>query len=150
MDHSRFRHGGADVNESHRRAPARSATPSALDDLGSIRPLRVWQDVVARVIESELITLAVVEIPPGGLVPAHRHPNEQVGLCLAGSLRFTIGAETGELGPGGMWRIHADVPHEVHAGADGAVVVEAFSPVRSDWEGLEPAPESSPRWPAGS
>jgi quercetin dioxygenase-like cupin family protein len=138
------------VNESSRRARTGTGTESALSDLDSIRPLRIWQDVVARVVESELITLAVVEIPPGGLVPAHRHPNEQVGLCLAGSLRFTIGPETRECGPGGMWRIHADVPHEVHAGADGAVVVEAFSPVRSDWEGLDRAPEAPPRWPAGS
>lgn len=138
------------MNESSRRVRTGTGTEGALSDLDSIRPLRIWQDVVARVIESELITLAVVEIPPGGLVPAHRHRNEQVGLCLAGSLRFTIGPETREFGPGGMWRIHADVPHEVHAGTDGAVVVEAFSPVRSDWEGLDWAPEAPPRWPAGS
>lgn len=122
----------------------------ALTDLESLRPLRIWQDVTARVVRSELITMAVVEIPAGGRVPAHRHENEQVGLCLAGSLTFTIGEEKGEVGPGGMWRILADVPHEVQAGPDGAVVVEVFSPVRSDWDGLEEAPDTPPRWPAAS
>lgn len=121
---------------------------SALTDLESIRPLRIWQDVIARVVESELITMAVVEIPPEGLVPAHRHVNEQVGLCLAGSLTFTVGEETGVVRPGGMWRILADVPHEVRAGAEGAVVVEVFSPVRDDWAELEHAPKAPPRWPA--
>lgn len=122
----------------------------ALTDLGSLRPLRIWQDVTVRFVRSELITMAVVEIPAGGVVPGHRHRNEQVGLCLAGALTFTIGDESGRVGPGGMWRILADVPHEVQAGPDGAVVVEVFSPVRDDWEGLEEAPEAPPRWPAGS
>lgn len=122
----------------------------ALTDLGSLPPLRIWQDVTARVVQSDLITMAVVEIPPGGLVPEHRHRNEQVGLCLSGSLTFTIGEESGTAGPGGMWRIRAGIPHEVRAGPDGAVVVEAFSPVRDDWAGLEEAPRTPPRWPAGS
>jgi quercetin dioxygenase-like cupin family protein len=122
----------------------------AVTDLTSLRPLRIWQDVTARVVQSELITMAVVEIPAGGVVPEHRHRNEQLGLCLAGSLTFTIGQQSDRVGPGGMWRILADVPHEVTAGPQGAVVVEVFSPVRSDWEGLEEAPDSPPRWPTGS
>ncbi|WP_433337484.1 cupin domain-containing protein [Spirillospora sp. CA-294931] len=118
-----------------------------LTDLGSLRPLRIWRDVVARVIQSESITMAVVELPPGGLVPEHRHENEQVGLCLKGALDFTVGQETRELGPGGMWRILAGVPHEARAGAEGAVVVEVFSPVRDDWRELERAPRTPPLWP---
>ncbi|TDC57141.1 cupin domain-containing protein [Actinomadura sp. KC345] len=130
--------------------PREPAPAPALSDVGSIRPLQIWRDVTARVLQSELITMAVVEIPADGLVPAHQHENEQVGLCLAGSLTFTVGQETGELGPGGMWRILAGVRHEVRAGAGGAVVVEVFSPVRDDWAGLEHAPETPPRWPGGS
>ncbi|TDD24728.1 cupin domain-containing protein [Nonomuraea diastatica] len=123
---------------------------SALSDLGSIRPLRIWKDVTARVVHSELITMSVVELPPGGHVPEHRHVNEQVGLCLVGSVTFRVGEETRELGPGGTWRILADVPHECHAGPEGAVVVEVFSPSRGDWDGVEEAPDVPPRWPAGA
>ncbi|MEO3868295.1 cupin domain-containing protein [Nonomuraea sp. B12E4] len=126
------------------------STASAFGDLGSLRPLRIWKDVTARVVQSELITMSVVELPPGGHVPEHRHVNEQLGLCLMGSLTFRVGAETGEVGPGGTWRILADVPHEVRAGAGGAVVVEVFSPVRDDWAGLEEAPDVPPRWPAAT
>ncbi|MGP3958172.1 cupin domain-containing protein [Nonomuraea sp. 3N208] len=125
-----------------------TTTAGALTELADLRPLRIWQDVTARVLQSERITMAVVEIPPDGLVPAHQHGNEQVGLCLAGSLTFTVGEETRDLGPGGMWRILSNVPHVVKSGPRGAVVVEVFSPVRSDWAGLEEAPDASLTWPA--
>ncbi|WP_327587476.1 cupin domain-containing protein [Nonomuraea sp. NBC_00507] len=125
-----------------------TTTAGALTDLADLRPLRIWQDVTARVLQCERITMAVVEIPAGGLVPAHQHENEQVGLCLAGSLTFTVGEETRDLGPGGMWRILSNVPHVVKAGPRGAVVVEVFSPVRSDWADLEEAPDAPLSWPA--
>jgi quercetin dioxygenase-like cupin family protein len=119
----------------------------ALTSLDSLRPLQVWQGVTARVVQSERITMAVVEIPPGGLVPEHRHDNEQVGMCLSGSVTFTVGEEKSELGPRGMWRIPSNVPHEVQAGPDGALVIEAFSPIRNDWADLPDAPNTPPRWP---
>ncbi|MCP2357027.1 quercetin dioxygenase-like cupin family protein [Nonomuraea thailandensis] len=119
-----------------------------LTTLSAIPPTRVWKDVLARVIHGEQLTLAVVELPPGGLVPEHRHVNEQIGLCLHGTLTFRVGQETRDLGPGGSWRILANVAHEVQAGPEGAVVVEAFAPARDDWAGLEQAAPAPPRWPS--
>lgn len=122
----------------------------ALRDLAAIQPTLIWEDVIARIVHGDRITLAVVELPPGGLVPEHRHENEQVGLCLKGTVTFRVGDEKRELGPGGTWRILADIPHEAEAGPEGAVVVEVFSPVRDDWDGLERAPQSVPQWPAAT
>ncbi|MFC6901238.1 cupin domain-containing protein [Nonomuraea dietziae] len=85
---------------------------------------------------------------PHGLVPEHRHVNEQIGLCLQGTLTFRVGQETRGLGPGGTWRILAHVPHEAQAGPEGAVVVEVFAPVRDDWAELEQAAPATPRWPS--
>lgn len=120
---------------------------SAISQLKDIRPTQVWGDVIARVVHGERITLSVVELTPGGVVPEHHHGNEQVGICVQGSLTWRIGSETREIGPGGIWRITADVPHEVTAGPSGAVVVETFSPIRSDWDALPAASEAVPRWP---
>ena len=36
------------------------------------------------------------------------HENEQLGMVITGSVTFTIGDETRELGPGGTWRIPSD------------------------------------------
>ena len=94
------------------------------------------------------MTLAVVELAPNALVPEHRHPQEQLGMVITGNVRFRIDDEIRELGPGGTWRILSDHPHEVTAGPDGAVVIDTFSPIRSDWDRfalLEPRP---PVWPA--
>ena len=120
---------------------------SNLSNLGEIAPKPIWDGVAARVVQGERITLAVVEIEPNGLVPEHRHPNEQLGLVLEGSLTFRIDGESRELLPGGTWRILGDLPHEARAGTGGAVVVDVFTPIRSDWQELEDAPARPPRWP---
>jgi quercetin dioxygenase-like cupin family protein len=99
--------------------------------------LRIWDGVTAQAVEGERTTLAVVDLAPGAAVPEHRHPNEQLGILVRGSMRFRIGAETRELGPGDTWRILGDVPHEVTAGPDGALAVECFTPARADWADLD-------------
>jgi mannose-6-phosphate isomerase-like protein (cupin superfamily) len=111
---------------------------SAFGDIKAIGPLRVWDDVVAREIHGQQSTLAVVE---------HRHANEQLGLVIQGGVTFRVGDETTELGPGGTWNIPADVPHEVRAGHEGAVVIDIFAPVRADWGTLEREEARAPSWP---
>ena len=117
------------------------------DDLGSLPHLQVWETVTARVAHGERLSLAVVELDPDAHVPEHRHENEQLGLVLTGSLRFRVADETRDLGPGETWTIPSNVPHEVTAGPDGAVVIDVFAPVRSDWDELEQAERRPPRWP---
>jgi quercetin dioxygenase-like cupin family protein len=118
-------------------------------DIAAVAPLEVWGDVVtARRIQGERITLAIVELAPDALVPEHRHPAEQLGMVIRGSVAFRIDEETRELGPGGTWRILSDHPHEVVAGPDGAVVLDVFSPVRADWDALRVLPVGPPAWPA--
>src|SRR5262245_37425414 len=121
---------------------------SAFDRLAEIAPHRLWEGVVARVLEGERVTFAVVELAPGAVVPEHAHENEQVGVLVRGSLRFRIGEEERELAPGGTWRIPARVPHEVTTGPDGATAVEVFAPARDDWAALERLSPSAPGWPA--
>jgi len=105
-----------------------------LVDLADLPALRIWNDVVARRVQGERLTLAVVELGPDSVVPEHRHPNEQCGVVLEGEVTFRIADETRRLGPGGTWRIIGDTPHEVTAGPEGAVVIDVFAPAREDWE----------------
>lgn len=118
-----------------------------LVDLAGIAPIAVWENITARRVQGERITLAVVELGPGAVVPEHRHPSEQNGIVLQGELRFRIGEEERTLIPGGMWRILGDVPHAAVAGPQGAVVIDVFSPIRSDWDGLDPLDLTIPAWP---
>ncbi len=108
---------------------------SNLIDIMEAPLLAVWGETVrARRIQGERMTLAVVELEPNAVVPEHRHAAEQLGMVMAGAVQFTLDGETRELGPGGTWRILSDRPHQVTAGPDGAVVIDVFTPVRSDWD----------------
>jgi quercetin dioxygenase-like cupin family protein len=122
---------------------------SNLQNLADHPLLEIWgQEVRARRVQGERITLAVVELAPNSVVPEHRHAAEQLGMVITGLMRFTIDGETRDLGPGGTWRILGDRPHDVVAGPEGAVVIDVFSPVRSDWDDKAfVVPSPAPRWP---
>ena len=118
-----------------------------LTDLSTIAPIQVWDGVRARRVQGDRITLAVVELDPNVLVPDHRHPNEQHGIVITGVVTFTVGEERRVIGPGGTWRILGDVPHSAEAGPDGAVLIDVFSPIRSDWDALPLLDPTNPIWP---
>ena len=124
-----------------------------LADLVDLTPIQVWDGVVARRVQGERLTLAVVELGANAIVPEHRHANEQCGLVIEGEVTFRIGDEERVLGPGGTWRIVGDTPHSVVTGPAGAVVVDVFAPSRDDWDdrptvGTVDKP-AVPVWPRG-
>jgi quercetin dioxygenase-like cupin family protein len=110
---------------------------SAFGGIDRLDQLRIWDGVTAQAVEGERTTLAVIELEPQSAVPEHSHDNEQLGVLIRGSMRFRVGDEVRELGPGETWRILSHVPHEVTAGPDGALAVECFAPARDDWAGLD-------------
>jgi len=121
---------------------------SYLVDVDDLPLIDVWgQTVRARRVEGERITFALVELAPSSVVPGHQHEAEQIGMVVRGSLVFTIGDEVRDLGPGGTWRIPSNVYHQATTGPDGALVIDVFSPIRSDWDALPVNPPSSPNWP---
>ena len=117
-----------------------------LVDLADLPPIRLFDGVIARRVQGDRLTLAIVELAPNGVVPAHHHPYEQNGMVIDGQIRFRIDGEERVLGPGGTWRILGDTPHEALAGPDGAVVIDVCSPIRDDWDHLETF-EQPPLWP---
>ena len=119
----------------------------ALDDLAALEPVRIWDGAIARAIDGDRVGFAVVELEPSTVVPEHSHDNEQLGLVLSGSVSFRVGDEVRDLEPGGTWRIPPNVAHEVHTGPEGAVVIDVFAPVRSDWQALERLVAQPPLWP---
>ena len=120
---------------------------SAFADLSELTRLRIWDGVAGRVVGGTGLTLALVELDPSSIVPEHSHPHEQIGVCLTGSLSFEVAGERREVGAGGTWAIPGGVPHEVRVGPAGATVIEAWSPQRDDWNGLDELEQAPPRWP---
>jgi quercetin dioxygenase-like cupin family protein len=121
---------------------------SNLIDITDAPLLALWGDTVrGRRIQGERLTLAVVELAPNAVVPEHRHEHEQLGMVITGEVDFTLDGETRHLGPGGTWRILSNLPHNVNAGPDGAVVLDIFSPTRDDWDDRQVVEGAVPRWP---
>jgi quercetin dioxygenase-like cupin family protein len=109
--------------------------------------LPIWDGIAARAIEGRRMTFAVVDLEPNTPVKRHEHPNEQIGIVLTGSLRFSVGDEERELGPGDTYVIPGGVFHKALSGPDGAVVIDVFSPVRDDWQQFTPQAPRPSRWP---
>jgi quercetin dioxygenase-like cupin family protein len=95
--------------------------------------LRPFAGVQMTTNASETMTLSLVEMEPGAVIPEHRHPHEQVGMLLEGEGCFTIGDEVVTVRPGMMWRIPGNVPHTITAGPEGLRALDVFHPVREDY-----------------
>jgi quercetin dioxygenase-like cupin family protein len=115
---------------------------SHFSNVNEVEVLKIWNGVHGRPAIGDKAALVHLVLDPDAVVPEHRHPHEQTGILLGGSLRFTVGGETKELAPGDMWVIPGDTPHDVVAGPDGATLVELFAPPRDDWAGVERLPAS--------
>jgi quercetin dioxygenase-like cupin family protein len=121
---------------------------SAFDGLSSLDLQRIWDGVHARVVHGERQTFSVVELDAGTVVPEHHHEQEQLGMCLTGTLLFRVGGESRQLQPGDTWSIPSNVPHDVQVGPDGAVVIDVFAPTRDDWREAPTVATREPRWPS--
>jgi quercetin dioxygenase-like cupin family protein len=115
--------------------------------LSELRPYKLRDGINARAIIGERMTLAVVDLGPNVVLPEHHHENEQLGFILRGSMTFTVGGEKRELAAGDTYEIPSHVPHDAVAGPEGCTAVDAFAPVREDWEKLERAEPFPPDWP---
>jgi quercetin dioxygenase-like cupin family protein len=116
-------------------------------DLARLFPQRLAPGYLARAVHGERLTLAVVEVEPGAELPEHGHDNEQLGIVIEGSLTFHVGGETRTLEAGGTWTIPSNTRHRATGGPDGAVVIDVFAPVRTDWREIEAEEPAPPRWP---
>lgn len=75
-------------------------------------------------------------IYPGGGVPRHHHPNEEVYLILKGSGEMTVGEETAVVVEGTAVYLPPEVPHELrNTSREDLVVLWVYAPatVVSHW-----------------
>ena len=117
------------------------------DRIAELRPYKIWNNVHARVVNGERMTLAIVDLEPNVAVPEHHHENEQLGIVLRGSVAFTVGGAERNLQAGDTYVIPSHVPHHVVAGPEGCSVADVFAPIRADWEKLERPEPFPPDWP---
>jgi quercetin dioxygenase-like cupin family protein len=85
-----------------------------------------------RFVSGQRMTMAQFFFAESGTVPRHHHESEQLTYVVEGALRFIVGDQEVTVHRGEVLHIPSDVPHGAVA-LEGTVVLEIFSPARSDW-----------------
>ncbi len=85
----------------------------------------------------EDVLLVMNKIEPGMDVNPHSHPFEQVVYIVEGRVRFHVGDDEMEAGPGSLIRIPPDVVHYAEPiGNEPALNLDVFAPIRDDYRHL--------------
>jgi quercetin dioxygenase-like cupin family protein len=120
---------------------------TTFDSVERLRPYAIWNGAVARAIEGERVTVAVVDLEPNLQVPEHHHENEQVGFVLRGAITMIINGDERELHAGDTYVIPSNIRHSARTFTEGASVVDVFAPTRSDWAAVQRLDASRGLWP---
>ena len=120
---------------------------STYGSFSSLRPYQIWNGAVARAVNGERLTMALIDLDPDLDIPEHHHVNEQLGFVIKGSITMVIAGDAKELSAGETYVIPGDVPHSARTGSEGATVVDVFAPVRGDWEKTPRLEASKGAWP---
>jgi len=68
----------------------------------------------------------------GSVLPAHKHPNEQVGYVVKGRLKLRIGEAEHDLEAGDSYYIEPNVEHSATI-IDDSKIIDVFCPPREDY-----------------
>jgi len=97
----------------------------------------VRKGVVRSGFRGDDVLLVMNKLDPGMDVNPHSHPFEQVVYIVDGEVRFHIGEETFDAGPGSLIRIPPDVQHYAEPlGDKPALNLDVFAPIREDYRHL--------------
>ncbi len=96
-------------------------------------PVEQLNPLVARqVVHTQRLTIALLRMKQGAIVPRHQHENEQVTTLEEGRLKFIFDESECILAAGETLEIPSNVPHAVEALED-SLALDLFAPVREDW-----------------
>jgi quercetin dioxygenase-like cupin family protein len=88
--------------------------------------------ITRQAIHTDTMTVALLELKRGAVVPRHEHPNEQITFLQRGRLLFEFDGDSRTIEAGQLLQIPGGAPHRVEALED-SLALDLFSPVREDW-----------------
>jgi quercetin dioxygenase-like cupin family protein len=90
----------------------------------------VWRRTLAW---GERLMVVQVTLEEGAVVPAHRHPHEQITYIVEGELSMEVEGQTYVLRAGDSLLFPADVEHGATA-LKRTLVIDTFSPPREEYK----------------
>lgn len=98
----------------------------------NIESFEITRGFHARLIHSETMTIAYIEVEEGAILPEHAHVHEQVTNMLEGEFEFILEGERLLLRAGESVVIPSMTPHSGRA-LTKCKIFDVFSPVREDF-----------------
>jgi quercetin dioxygenase-like cupin family protein len=87
---------------------------------------------IKTIASGESVLMSKFRMRAGAELPAHSHPNEQIGYLLSGRIELHIGERTRDVRPGDSWCVPGGLAHRASIVED-SEALEIFSPVREDY-----------------
>ena len=104
-----------------------------INDLDSGIKRVLGDGISTRIFCGDQSMLSIVTIEPNAKGKIDSHPQEQWGFLIEGSgIRIQDGQEI-EIKKGDFWQTPGGIDHGIIAGADGAKVLDIFSPPRDEY-----------------
>ena len=109
-----------------------------LADYDHLRETPVRSGVTRKVFSGDGATLAWTRLEPGHEPRPHSHSYEQIVYIISGRVRFTVGDQSAEIGPGGMLVVPPNVEHYAETiGDEPALDLSIFTPRRDEYAAEE-------------
>ena len=100
---------------------------------GEGKKLDVFKEIRSEIIfSSRRLMFLLVDMKPGQVVPEHRHPHEQMGICLKGKAEFISGENKFLVEAAMFYWIKPNEPHSVEV-IEESTFLDVFSPPREDY-----------------
>jgi quercetin dioxygenase-like cupin family protein len=98
----------------------------------------VREGVSRRVFTGDGATLAWTTLEPGHTPRPHSHHYEQIVYVVSGRVRFTVGDDVVDVGPGDVLLVPPNVEHHAETiGSEPAVDLSIFTPRRDEYAAEE-------------
>jgi quercetin dioxygenase-like cupin family protein len=103
-----------------------------LYNIETLPSFEITKGFVAKMIHTDRVTIAYVDVEAGAELPEHSHPHEQVTTILEGQFEFVLDGQTMLLEPGVAVVIPSNVKHAGRA-ITACRILDVFQPLREDF-----------------
>lgn len=100
--------------------------------ISAIAPFTISRGFHARMIHTDNMTIAYVDVEEGADLPEHAHVHEQVLNLLEGRFELIVNGQPHLLEPGDVFAIPSNAPHSGKAHTS-CRIIDVFQPVREDF-----------------
>jgi quercetin dioxygenase-like cupin family protein len=115
----------------------RVTTPHQAWNWATVPSERIGEGITRQMIYGDVLMICRLTIAPGTVTAAHEHVHEQMTIVEKGRIRFVLGSDEQEFGPGDILLLPSGLWHGATMLDEEVVLIDIFSPIRKDF--LTPA-----------